>query len=301
MLVKQLPRFAALKILLLWFCLWPGLVLAQSAIDFSAVLGAAHLAGAAYQSESQIRQAVQAEGYQLSEYQVIPEIELGYFIATDEQKKKQVVVLRGTSNAENALLDISVKLVHDQYTGLYLHEGFAYSAYQVFQRIRHQLKKTYRIETTGHSLGGAVALILAKYLDTDGFNIDRVITFGQPKVTNFEGAKDFEHLNLIRVVTPLDMVPLTPPFDPVEMATGNINIYWHAGTEVLLLEGNRYAILQGMQSMMRATGFSQQDIAGQALSHHSMDYYLQLLRDKNTHAQQVPFESGFNLFKLFGH
>ena len=300
MSVKLAPRWGMVKIWLLCLSFAPGVVKAKADIDFSAILTAAALSASVYESEQQVLQTVHATGYQLTEYQLVPEIELAYFIATNEQQKKQIVVLRGTSNAENALLDISLKLVQDEYTGLSLHEGFAFSAYQVFQRIRNKLNKNYRIETTGHSLGGAVALILARYLDTDGFTIDRVITFGQPKVTNFAGAKGFDSLNVIRVVTPLDMVPLTPPFDPMQMATGNLNIYWHAGTEVLLLEGNRYSILQGIQSMMRATGFNQQDIAGQALSHHSMNYYLQLLKDKNADARQVSFESGFDLFKLFG-
>ena len=286
------------RIMLCWLCLLPALAWGQTPIDFAGVIQSARLAAVAYQSEDDVRQVLQKTGYHLSEYTVIPQIELGYFIATDDTSRQQVVVLRGTSNAENALVDVSASMVKDPASGLLLHEGFAHSAYQVFQQIRGKLNRAYRINTTGHSLGGAVALILAKYLDIDGFKIGTVITFGQPKVTNFEGAKAFSNLQVIRVVTPLDMVPLTPPFDPMQMASGNLNVYWHTGTEVLLLDGNRYSILQGIQSMMRATGFNRQDLTGQALDSHSMAYYLQMLKDKNANAQQVPFESGFNLFNL---
>ncbi len=291
---------ACLKWMLLLLCLTPGWLMAQARLDFSAIRQSAWLDKAAYGSVNDIRQVINAMGLRLDDVQLVEEINVAYFIASDERSKTQIVALRGTANAENALLDISAAMKLDPHSGLYLHEGFAYSAWQVFQRIRPKLRKGYRIETTGHSMGGAVALILAKYLEDAGFSIAQVITFGQPRVTNFNGAKAFNNLDVIRIVTPLDMVPLTPPFDPMQMASGNINVYWHVGTEVLLLQGDRYSILRGVQSMMRATQFARQSIAQQAINQHSMDYYLQLLQDKDNAAEQVPFESGFDLFRFFG-
>ncbi len=290
-------------VVMLWCWLLIGLpasTLAQPAVDFPAIIDNGRLSALAYRTESEIRRVLATARLTLQAYEVIEDIQLAYFIVRDEKARRQTIVLRGTSNAENAILDISANLVKDPHSGLMLHEGFAYAAWQVFLRIRDQLETAWRIDTTGHSLGGALALVLAKYLQLSDFQVGQVITFGQPKVTNIDGAKSFAGFPVIRVVTPLDMVPLLPPFDPVKMATGDIQIYWHAGIEVLLLKGNRYSILQGIQSMMRTTGFDRQDITGQALSHHSMDYYLQLLSDKNANAQAVPFESGFNLFRLFG-
>ena len=82
------------------------------------------------------------------------------------------------------MVDILLKLRVDKKTGIPLHEGFSFAARQVYADLKPLLKTDYRIRTTGHSLGGAVALILAMYLDVDQFDIDHVITFGQPKVTN---------------------------------------------------------------------------------------------------------------------
>ncbi len=290
----------ALTWMILLLCLTPGWVMAQAGLDFSAIRQSAWLARAAYGSGDDVRRVVSAMGLRLDDVQQLAAINVAYFIASDEHSKTQIVALRGTANAENALLDISAAMKLDPHSGLYLHEGFAYSAWQVFQHIRAKLSKGYRIETTGHSMGGAVALILAKYLELAGFSIAQVITFGQPKVTNYNGAKAFSNLDVIRLVTPLDMVPLIPPFDPMQLAAGNINVYWHVGTEVLLLQGDRYSILWGVQSMMRATRFARQGIARQAINQHSMDYYLQLLQDKDNAAEQVPFETGFNLFRFLG-
>ena len=158
--------------------------------------------------------------------------------------------MRGTSNAENAMVDIDIKLLPDEKTGVRLHRGFAYAARQIYAELSPLLKDGYRIRSTGHSLGGAVAQILAMYLDTDGYEVDRIVTFGQPKVTNLPGANRFEHLDILRVVTPTDLVPLVPPFDPLDIK--NIDIYWHAGSEIILLEDDTYAILRGVDSMLRA-------------------------------------------------
>ena len=75
-----------------------------------------------------------------------------------------------------------------------LHQGFAQAAESLYLAIRPHLNKNYKITTTGHSLGGAVALILAMYLDKDHYLLDKVVTFGQPKVTNVTGAQHYRHL-----------------------------------------------------------------------------------------------------------
>ena len=118
----------------------------------------------------------------------------------------------------------------------------------IYKNIKNDLIKSYRINTTGHSLGGATALILAMYIHTDGLHAGKVVTFGQPKVTNIAGSKKYGHLDVTRVVMPKDMVPLVPPLDPMDLA--NMDIYWHSGTEVVLRDSNTYSLLKGIDSMM---------------------------------------------------
>lgn len=267
-------------------------------VDFIAIHKQAGFAKAAYQDEDKIRALLESSNYTLTLYKTAPDIQISYFLATNKQTKTQVVSVRGTSNIENAMVDILLKLRVDQNTGIQLHEGFAFAARQVYAELKPLLKADYKIRTTGHSLGGAVALILAMYLDADQFNIDQVITFGQPKVTNIAGANKISHINIIRVVTPLDVVPLVPPLDPLDI--NNLDVYWHAGKEVILLAENQYAILAGLDSMLRATRFTQQPFNQENIENHNMSVYLGMIDAKTKSSRLVPYKNNLNLFNLLG-
>jgi len=201
----------------------------HNAINFPEIREMAVLADAAYRSESAIRALVESSDYKLELYHTISGIQVAFFLATSDVAETQVVSIRGTANVENAMVDVSLKLRADPDTGVSLHEGFAYSAKRVYAELLPLLKPGYEINVTGHSLGGAIALILAMYLDKDQFKVGQVVTFGQPKVTNMAGADKIRHINLIRVVAPHDLVPLVPLFDPLDI--NNIDIYWHAGRD----------------------------------------------------------------------
>ena len=267
-------------------------------VDFIQIQKQAGFASAAYQPEDKIRAFLESQDYLLTLYQTDPEIQVAFFLATDRQTKTQVVSVRGTSNVENAMVDIALKLKVDQDTGIKLHQGFARAAKQVYAELKPLLEVDHKIYTTGHSLGGAVALILAMYLDSDGYKIEQVITFGQPKVTNIAGASKTGHIDIIRVVTALDIVPLVPPFDPLDI--NSLDVYWHVGKEVILLTDNQYAILQGVDSMLRATRFTQQPFNQNNIQNHSMSVYLGMLGAQTKDFRQVPYKVDLNLFNLFG-
>jgi triacylglycerol lipase len=285
----------------LFFCFCNLLITSQAAdqgINFVSIQQQALFANAAYLPEKEIRELKLPQGYSLTLYRNSVDTQISFFLASNEAEKTQVISIRGTSNIENAMIDINLKLTPDDNLNVFLHHGFAYAARQVYAEIKPLLKKGFSIKTTGHSLGGAVAVILAALIDKDGFNLDQVITFGQPKVTNLTGADKFQHLNIIRVVTPKDLVPLVPLFDPLDI--NNIDIFWHAGKEVILLKANQYAVLEGIDSMLRATRFTQQLLTEENLQHHQMSLYLQLLESKIDSATEVSYENSFNLFNLFG-
>lgn len=267
-------------------------------VDFAVIDKHAKWAQIAYQPESNIGDLAAASNHMLTLYHTFADTQISFLLATDEAARTQVISIRGTSNVENAIVDLYLKLIVDKKTGVPLHHGFSVGARQIYAMLKPLLKRDYKIDVTGHSLGGAVAVILAIYLDADQYEIDQVTTFGQPKVTNVAGAEKIQHINIIRVVTPLDVVPLVPFFDPLDI--NNIDIYWHAGKEVILLEDDQYAILEGTESMMRAGSFTQRLLNEQNMQHHLMSLYLKLIKIKTQSSVLVPYRNNSNLFNLFG-
>lgn len=267
-------------------------------VNFAVLHQHAIFARAVYQSEDNIRALIESSNYTLTLYHTIPGTEISFLLATNELTRTQIIAVRGTSNIENAIVDIYLKLIVDKKTGVALHHGFSVAARQVYAELKPMLKTDYKINVTGHSLGGAVALILAIYLDADQFNVEQVTTFGQPKVTNIAGANKIQHINVIRVVTPLDLVPLVPLFDPLDIS--NVEVYWHAGKEVILLANNQYAVLQGTESMLRASSFTQKLLSEENLQHHQITLYLNMVRARIKSSKLVPYQNNYNLFNLFG-
>lgn len=270
--------------------------------DFNRWLNAAYIAEAAYsdshRSDNNLNLLLDKHGYELTDSQQIAGYAVNYFILTNDDTKHQIIAIRGTANAENVLVDATFVLVHDDITDIDIHQGFLISARDIFQQIKPRLKPGYQISTIGHSLGGATALVLAMMLDVQNYPVDKVITFGQPKVTNISGSRKFQHLNLIRLVTVKDMVPLVPPVDPLDMM--KLSIFWHLGTEVILYEDNRYSVLTGVDSMLRATDFLN-DIPGeQHLNNHFMTTYVAYLKAKLKSPEQIKFKNDFKFTDWFG-
>lgn len=258
----------------------------------------AAIANAAYLTQPEAQKILEAHGYRLTQFSGIPGVEVNYLVAANDVDKHHVIAVRGTANVENAIVDISLKLLMNRHAHIPLHQGFAHAAESIYKEVLPTLNKDYTISTTGHSLGGAVALILAMYLDSDKITLGPVITFGQPKVTNVSGAVAFQHLNVIRVVTTRDLVPLIPPLDPLDI--NNLDIYWHLGKEIVLLPNQDYAELEGIKSMMRATRIINTTLSQDNLEHHKMVHYLGLINTKIGEARRVPYETSIDVLKLFG-
>jgi triacylglycerol lipase len=254
------------------------------------------LADAAYQSETKIHSTNAIYGYKISDYAIVSEAEVAYFLATNNKKKTHIISIRGTTNNQNAIVDLALQLIFDPRAQVYLHSGFAQAAAEIYKKILPKLNNDYRIKTTGHSLGGAVALILAMYLDAERFNVERIVTFGQPKLTNIQGALKYDHLNITRVVTARDLVPLVPPFDPMDI--NNLDIYWHLGQELILHTGTQYSLLVGLDSMLRATNFLTHQLSEDYQRNHKMALYLKLIEQKVNGASLIPFKNEFSLFDL---
>ncbi len=293
---------------MVWLYLWATLITTSAQANeppademFAEILSFAHMANATYQTKSAILQTSTTQGYTLTHYGNIPEVEVFYFLATNNAAKTQRIAVRGTANVENVLVNLNMQLVADEHIGVRLHQGFARSAEGIYRAIKPHLKSGYRIETTGHSLGGAVALALAMHLDANLLPVTRVITFGQPKLTNAAGAKAYQHLKIIRVVMPRDVIPLVPFLD----LTGGLrlpeqpDIYWPLGEEILLLEGKNYARLSEWGSLRRTASFFNEAPSEENLRQHQMQNYLHLIQQKYPGARRAPYQNKVNPLEWF--
>eukprot|EP00667_Euglena_gracilis_P012393 EG_transcript_12734 len=136
----------------------------------------------------------------------------------------QWVSIRGTDSIQDVLQDLDTALVFNEELAMNLHRGFLAYAIETMHSLRQLLDPAQPIRLTGHSLGGAVAPIVALLLQKDGFAITDVVTFGAPKFTDARGAQQAQQLPLLRVVVAGDPVPPLPPG----------NTYRQAGPEVIL-------------------------------------------------------------------
>ncbi|MDT8282812.1 MAG: lipase family protein [Gammaproteobacteria bacterium] len=266
--------------------------------DFSHWLDAAYIADASYKSREVIEAVLESQGYKLQQYKQLDGFSVSYIIAVNDEKKQYIIAVRGTSNVDNVIVDAAFVLVPDKLTGIDIHQGFLLSARDIYQQLLPELKPGYKITTIGHSLGGADALILAMMLDAKGYTIDEVITFGQPKVTNIGGSNKYEHLNIKRLVNPKDVVPLVPPADPMDMM--NLSIFWHQGNEIILYGDNKYAVLSGVKSMLRATDFLDDIPSEQNLNNHFMTTYISNIKPKLNGAKEIEYKSNFSFSNWFG-
>eukprot|EP01083_Nonionella_stella_P187980 691853_1 len=106
-----------------------------------------------------------------------------YFIAVDRMKKQLVIAVRGSESMPDGMVDVNCKPTHcpsidDE---CYCHDGFRLSMLQLFESIeKHSLtqqflaqNKDYGIVVVGHSLGGAVSILLTlQLLRNKGNNVN---------------------------------------------------------------------------------------------------------------------------------
>jgi hypothetical protein len=150
--------------------------------------------------------------------------------------------------------------------------------------LKPHLKPGYEIYLTGHSLGGAVAGLLAIYLHEDGYKIGAVVTFGQPKFTNEAGVAEYGHLPVVRVVDQNDVVAMLPD----STKSGNVQ-FAHMGTEVNILSGPYYALLPPAEATRKSIDQFADDATLISVPDHKIAWYLANLESKLKGAQRVKY------------
>merc|ERR1712166_665006 len=122
------------------------------------------------------------------------------------------IVCRGTQSVQDAIDDLKVAATTDESGKLQLHQGFYLRARAVLSdlpnRFQDTVMRSCKFDVTGHSLGGAVAVVLGCLLQQHGYRVRRIVTFGQPRVFK-QGCRP--PINVLRVVNDKDLVTRLPP------------------------------------------------------------------------------------------
>eukprot|EP00667_Euglena_gracilis_P013020 EG_transcript_13396 len=181
------------------------------------------------------------------------------------QDGTQWLSIRGSTSALDFAEDLDTVFVFHKGLGMRLHRGFLARSVDTMHYLRQLLDPAKPVRLTGHSLGGAVAPIVALLLQKRGFNITDIVTFGAPKFTNLQGTEKVNKLPLMRITLAGDPVP------PLPM----INAYRQAGPEVILSNNTLdYQYLTSAQATFRARHAGHLADLATSWSNHAMLEYL---------------------------
>lgn len=246
-------------------------------INFKEILYYAELAQLAYASDKTI-----LAKFPHAIIKEIVDLKLKVFIIPDDRKKIYWVSCRGTANWEDAKLDIEYKKTPHNLMRVPLHEGFYKSAVAIYDKIIRCLPNNYyRIRLTGHSLGGAIAVILMCLL-SETRSIDNCITFGQPKVGTRKFINKYREIlkKLLRMVMDKDPVPLVPPLDIYSIL--NYGPYRHGGKEIHLLDEDSYEFWDEKKASGIFISSFWLHLTHEKISDHFMENYIKNIKEKLT-------------------
>lgn len=124
-----------------------------------------------------------------------------------------IIAIRGTeSNLTDIVRDIRVYPWFDKRIG-WAHAGFLKGARVIEDEITEEILghgANKPIYVSGHSLGGAIALLLGKILHYERFNIQEIVTFGAPRAVFGPSLGRFKHLKVTQFRNGSDIVTTLP-------------------------------------------------------------------------------------------
>ena len=141
----------------------------------------------------------------------LPKSGLKFMILRRKDPDVQRIVFRGTSSWSQLFLGF--KFFRDDETAeVEMHKGFLSVTKEFLAAELKNLDKDVPVVLTGHSMGGAVSILSGMFLHRMGFTIQKIVTFGQPRVTDRAGAEHFNKtLPITRIQHTTDIVPHMPP------------------------------------------------------------------------------------------
>lgn len=121
-----------------------------------------------------------------------------------------IVAIRGSDDLGDWAKNLSAWPTRRRGAGV--HTGFAQIADALWDRLGPFLRENSAgLTLTGHSMGGAVAQLIAAYLHSAGHTPGAIVTFGAPKVwLRWSGPPKAVWSIITRVEAPHDPVPATP-------------------------------------------------------------------------------------------
>jgi hypothetical protein len=145
-----------------------------------------HLANAAYLDDP--TEYKYFEDFQLENFKTVSSGNGVDFALAGRIDGALIVAFRGTDDIEDWWDNFQFRQVED-YDG-WVHAGFYHSANDLWEGLFNHLDKTWKrgdvVWLAGHSLGGAMATVMAKWLAKYNYDIAGVHTFGQPRVGDNE-------------------------------------------------------------------------------------------------------------------
>lgn len=115
----------------------------------------------------------------------------------------QIIAFKGTDSIQDWIGNL--KLIPEQWkTGGYVHSGFL-DAYHLLEHYVHITTDTIsNVILTGHSLGGALALLAATTIPE---KVHSIYTYGMPRVGDNDFCHQLKHLPIYNLVNSKDIVP----------------------------------------------------------------------------------------------
>ena len=141
-----------------------------------------------------------------------------YYELTSRGETKQQIFCRGTTLRADVQTCINAKMKHDEELGCRLHAGFLEHADRLLNDVLPLLappsNRRATVEVCGHSLGGAVAFILAMKLKKRGYTVKRATAVAAPRFVEEAAADHLTSLlpkDSLRIEDDCDFVPFLPP------------------------------------------------------------------------------------------
>lgn len=218
-----------------------------------------------------------------------------YLIETDDSTHEQIVAIRGTANMDDVLSDLGTTKTRDPELDVAVHSGFQKFTQAIYDDIKknHRLNPNYKTITTGHSLGGAAALLLGLYLYVDTseqYQVAGVYTYGQPKVFDNSGTTSWPFFarRVFRVIDCDDVIPILPTNSSKVnsvvkvsfFASDRLDDYQHMGQSLLLMDRGNFWMPGSIELERSLTRNIEGTIAnlveGQPIDHSISQYILRI-------------------------
>lgn len=170
-----------------------------------------------------------------------------------------IIAVQGSESRRDWLNNF--RIIKTEYHGIKAHKGFAWAAESILADVLKVISREpgKQIIFTGHSLGGAIATLLAVAMRPLPV---KVITFGAPRVSTKRELNLALYGEYVRVVNGSDVVPRSPWL-----------AYSHAGTLVYLSNSGKHIVDANPLTMF----WDRLPTIFDRATDHSMRHYLQEL------------------------